>query len=351
MKTDVVFTDEIVCKCKNEKCGQEFNSAQVNLAVCMYGAMFLIRHESELEPEGKGYVGITCPVCLETSIYEHTAQEIRDAKAFLENDVKIIEIGTNEEGNVTHDPVTTFFPQLRYYSPFQLKNEATAGYDIVFYGTSEPERNANFENELYTYHTGRFHENDRYLCSYIHNEDPPKGQFCTIYWYRDEDLQALLDLEKKNDIRIFPRYYYATEVYDKIDPLLRFHYFQGKEYEQAKEDHVKGRENLLATLKQEARDKDKNYEKLLEETGLDQPDGTLDIIDRLQQQVKADPKVYGEYFDVLVSDPSPVGNYWSADLCNYLWTMLDFFKGRALPDCFVSTIDTDASDAGTMLEE
>ncbi|MFH1154197.1 MAG: hypothetical protein V1793_10300 [Pseudomonadota bacterium] len=340
---DEVF---IAPKCSHQDCGQEFNEDNFRLAVYLYGIFFLVGPD-------KGFVGFTCPRCLRTTMVGHSRNDILQLKRHLAHQqIEIFKQGLNKEGMLTLTPVLTFPADLQYYSPFMLQDEIKREYGIVSYGASGIGGYENLSDQLINYSSYEIPElNDRY-CSYINDDTKPSGMFTCVCWYEESQLSKLLDLENKDKIRIFPRYYFSTELIENIDALTRFEYVVGQQTDQYKIALQESDANVREQLRKDAYDKNQNYDRLLDDAELDDLEGILSKIDETQNRVSKNPlEASSEFLQILLVDPLPLGNELQKGYCEYLWNVIDPFHNRTFPETFVNEVEFDDEIASAMREE
>ena len=322
-------------KCLTEDCNQQFTQDNIKLAIWLYGVILLIKNEND---DPIGYVGVTCPKCLKTNFYEGSAQDIHLFKSYLSSQLEIMKLGVSEDGNRTIETINSFEPSLRYYSPFCLNREAINKIEVISAGYSQPEENPHFSDQFQSYINVEMPELQKQFCSYIADNDKPMGGFSSILWFKNEDISNLLAYENEKQIRVFPRHIYQTDLISKIDSLLEIHYYMGKQFDQAKEDHKKNRQADLEDLKAYTRENNLNYENITEGNGLNGPQALINIIEENQKRIAKDPKISGMFLDVLISDPFPLGNSLIQNKCDYLWAKVDPFQNEDMPEYFINDI-------------
>jgi hypothetical protein len=374
-------------KCKSENCDHKFNPENIQLVIHLHGIIFLIGSE-------EGFFGITCPKCLETHLYDKPIQELLAIYGILTSNVSVQKEGITENGSRTIENVLSFDSNLRYYSPFVMDDNAITCHEILHLSSSNSKY---FFDTLYQYIIDEVSDVEKYFCSFVHDYcvknyspslqakpkeknfitkifhklrlfsgsnsktpiDPipnyhfnkPAGMSSTIYWYKKDDILSLLKLEKEKGIRIFPRYYYYTDLHRKIDSLLGENYYLGKSFDQTLNDRQTDRTNVRQALKLYARENNINEENLLIQNNLmfKDPD-TKEIhenkdleyvIGQTQKRAHKNVLFTAHFLDILISAPSPLGSIMSKNFCNYLWSVRDPFFEKDFPDAFIDKLESD----------
>jgi hypothetical protein len=311
-------------KCKNDECGQEFNRDNVKLAVLLYGVILLKQNETQDDSECSGYIGLKCPKCLNHSLFRTSAQAVQDFKNYLQS------------GST-----------LKYYSPFfheDLYN--LEGFDIERFTFQEPEDDPYFSDELYI-HTA---EDDQMLslnlssrfCSYVWDrDDRPAGYSTWVCWFQENEIEALSDIEKMNELQIFPRYYHMSDLVRKIDSLLKYKYFYGKQIDQAKSEWDK-------SIKENPQKTKIHWSEKLYEAGpfaekLD-PERYIyheNPAEQQQKEIANDIRLTGRFMEVLIAEPCPLKDAFGSPQknCDYLWAVTDPFHQKEFPSESVPEID------------
>ncbi len=326
-------TEILNFKCCNEKCNQKFNHENIKLAVNLYGVFFLAGSD-------KGFVGFTCPQCLQTILINFPCLVIEQIKNHLTTQIEVKKKYEDEKLGQIHMNALSFEPDLKYYSPFILQNEMLEKFNIIGHSINTKGNN-NFSNQLNDYIAVELNDKKNLYCSFFIDSEKPAGNFNTIYWFKEEDVESVLNYEKENRISIFPRYYYQTELMKKIDSLLRYNYFMGKPFEQAKENHTIERTKDLETLKAYASENNINYENIIKGDALNEPEALIKIIEENRKQIAKDSESSAKFLNMLVSDPLPLGGSISTGHCDYLWRLEDPFYENELPDIFIDAIGDD----------
>ena len=181
-----------------EYCDQSFNHDNFNLSILLYGAAFLVGPKF-------CYTGFTCPKCLNTIMLKS------------DNLTELQQIMTFFRGpNGSHQ-----YPFIRYhssviYSPVQL--DQLKPYNIPTW-TSPIDDNTkgNFRSMLALYLEEEPDLEQNYLCSYIYWDEPPIGSFASVWWFKTDDIEALVKIENENRVRVFPRYVHKMAWYERYD--------------------------------------------------------------------------------------------------------------------------------------
>ena len=224
------FKDLDLTHCLNKQCGQKFTSDNIKLAVWLYGVVFLSEEVVSMENKTPGaYIGITCPRCLSTILWPCSKQGLFSFKAELDSELQIMKLEQSDTGNTIVEPVYSFEPHLRYYSPFNLNKEVLGQRMVFSRGFPAPESSPNFYNHFQEYTATEIFDQEKLFCSYLIEDTPPMGNFSNVLWFNEEDISELLAIENEKHVRIFPRYIYRTELVTKIDHLLAYHYVNGKQ--------------------------------------------------------------------------------------------------------------------------
>ncbi len=184
-----------------EHCGQEFWEENFNISVFLYGVFLLLGKEKE-------YVGLTCPNCIKTILIKDNSDLVNYTKENLSYEAESFLF------NLGGFP---FYPQPRYhsstnYDPKQISE--IKGFDILYwYG----ELTEYVEDELDCYIGEHPQFKEKYLCPYIRGGKPPMGAYFSLWWFRKDQIDDLVDIENSKGLRIFPRYIQNISEIEKID--------------------------------------------------------------------------------------------------------------------------------------
>jgi len=333
---------EIGPKCTHKDCKQGFNFSNFQLAVYLYGVFFLVKKSTPEEKRGKSYIGFTCPKCLRTNIHAHSYNDIFKIKSELSTKmIEIFKSEKNDNGEIQNILISSFLPDLKYYSPFMLNSEHLDSFNIEHYGCSTSLQDDHISNVISNYIDEKKPELKDKFCSFVSDSKAPADMFSVIYWYNEKDIEACLYFEHKHNVRMFPRYYFYTDLVEKMDSLLRYNYFMGKPFEQAKENHTIERTKDLETLKAYASENNINYENIIKGDALNEPEALIKIIEENRKQIAKDSESSAKFLNMLVSDPLPLGGSISTGHCDYLWRLEDPFYENELPDIFIDAIGDD----------
>jgi len=186
-----------------EYCGQHFSKEFCQISVFLHGIIFLFGQET-------GYLGFTCANCQKTLLFNGTGRDIRTLnKEMIANNLSLI-FGLS----------LSYFSSVNYY-PSQIPR--LKNFDIKCSGHFV--KNSWLEDKIYILETIRPDYTDwinytnidrrpdlklNYLCS---DQDQMKnysynylGHLVTLWWFKEDEITKLSDLENSSNLRIFPRY-------------------------------------------------------------------------------------------------------------------------------------------------
>ena len=167
---------ERILEFKCEYCPQEYTLEIFNIAVFLYGLIFLVGKRS-------GFVGITCPQCMKTILMEGK----RDLADFTKGQISKLDIPPNSELSFS----------LKYYSSVnrvpelipELKN-----FDIRYFRFVLNDNLEEINNDL-GLRVENSSLNDHHFCSYDHNNGSPLRSELTVLWFRGSQINDLLKIE------------------------------------------------------------------------------------------------------------------------------------------------------------
>ena len=326
-------------RCQNDKCDKIFTEDNVKIVVWLYGVILLTKNDPKNSVEPSGYVGFTCPKCLNTSLFSCTTNDVRKFKSTLDQNMMIHKPGVDDHGNIEFETIYSFDPSLVYYAPFSMAGDHFDQFGIVDQGFSP----LHFYDEFNSYPEEN-HEVTKMLCSYDSFSGIPAGNYFQILWFKSEDIPKLQQIENEGETRIFTRYFFWTELMEKVESLIAHHYYIGMRFDEAKAFYIEKAEYEIEQLRKIAYEKDMNLEKLIEVNGLNDPQYWAQTIEKNKVESEQDISVPGKYLDLLTADPYPLGGLLSQGRCSYLWTLINPFKNHPLPKCLVDELDDDLND-------
>jgi hypothetical protein len=208
-------------------CGQEFSEEAFHIAIFLYGIFFLVGKEH-------GYVGITCPNCLNSFLLK---SDITHQTSII--NTPFLKIGT-----------WLISPNFVYFSPFYhdpRKISELNLFTIHTYGDSEVSDFEDFIGELNQYLKKSLFITEEFLCSAIIEKltnESIIGENVNIYWFKETEIDRLVLLENTQKIKIFPRYYLKKSFIQKIDRFCWKNYLYSKYLEDVIIDQEKNLEKL-----------------------------------------------------------------------------------------------------------
>jgi len=349
-----------ISQCKFDECDQKFNTNSVALAVWLYGVILLkqlkspiLTEERELEAkedilgitlteqetlkmreETKGFIGITCPKCRKTSLYETNYNGLTDFEMMLQSSLK-------NRSHFHEKPyefsTTKPIPiALKYYSPVQMPSDLRERFseESFYYSEYAYEGVLPFSDELgVSFVDDTLNPPENSFASYSEWSVPePAGSSVCLEWFDEKKLSEIIEHENEKSVRILPRYHYYQDLMDKCDNLLRYKLYTGSNFDQ----ELKKIENLLEEdlLDEEAKRPFRFHHVAVKRSK------------RHQQYLDFDPKKFGKFLNILISEPIEFNpfvkdNKW---INNYLWADKDPFKGQGLPMDFAFEDQDDKND-------
>jgi len=282
------ISDTIIIKCAH--CGQEFSDQGLNIAIFLYGIFFLVGKEI-------GYFGITCPCCLNTIYERKSSNYIIGLKNILTGFIKIGEY--------------EFDPNLRYFSSFFSSpdeipeiGEFNISNNSCFISHDYPKRDYFF---IKKYVKANPHLWNEYLCSFILDGTYPMGTQFSVWWFKNDQntdqIDKLVKIENRKNIKIFPRYYHYCSLVDNVDSFCWKYDLLEKYPTDLKKRAVSNLEELIRKA---------NYIGIDEKNFLENTPGTLtpDLHEFFFQNARInDPSdifyTTGDFLNVLTTDPNP----------------------------------------------
>ncbi len=170
-----------------DQCGEVFSSEDLFSAMFSYGLIFLIG-------KGYGYIGMVCPKCRKTTLKKGDRNIIESLKDQLSSKVGYVE-GSDKS-------------KLRYYSfPYSLDyHQENIPNPIGSYMKPLSEGSDSLEesevDHLFANDSSGLSEG---YCSYFFG-DLAIGPAIAVWWFKEEDIEALVKIENKTGLKVFPRY-------------------------------------------------------------------------------------------------------------------------------------------------
>jgi hypothetical protein len=190
----------------------------------------------------------------------------------------------------------------------------------------------NLGDALSVYQENNPYLDENYFCSFEETTTQPFGSFVSVLWFPKNQIYKVLELESKEDIRIFPRYFHHNEVIDNSEVfcwknhllLESLHFRKDK----AKED--------LEILQKELENSDISFDEVLEENPtIARPAIYKDIVEQKKKRDAERIDMMVEFMDILAADPSP---WLGHDKFKCLWQARRPFWKEGLPET-LSAVD------------
>lgn len=221
---DGYFDHAFTCK----HCGRNFSQFRFDVAVILYGLIIL--HNND-----KHYLGITCPSCLNTIVNKFSLLEFKSITERLAGSIKFYfpENGLQLNEKSQTDTLIEHKFLLKYKSTFSYFNKDIEPLDrfnilcwenieaYLFLPIEDFDENSEFYYKMdINLNNQHFKSNiDNYLCSYLPKWNVPKGNLFSVFWYNEEEIEELIEIENRIKYAIFPRYF---EFDPSIDDMENF---------------------------------------------------------------------------------------------------------------------------------
>ena len=317
---------EIDFKC--DHCGQEFCDDNFNIAVFLYGLFILLGKEKE-------YVGLTCPSCIKTILIKDNSDLVSYTKQYLlsgeyEMSFPVYFVTEKDDHSNFSQKTIPFGSQIRYHSflrsnPKQIPE--LRDFEILDW-SGELTEYIEAELDFYMEENPYFKEN--YLCPYIKGGTPLMGVNFSVWWFRDDQIDDLVDIENNKGLRVFPRYIHKISEIEKIEQFCwDNHIYLNNLIEQEKEAEAQ-----ISELKEIAKQNNMNLQEILAANpGIMTPK----IIKHMKNQYDVwledrSFRVPTDFMTILTTSLSPAGSIFPnySPLQSFLKTKHPF-RGKEVP--------------------
>lgn len=188
-----------------DRCGEKLSLESFDTAVALYGIIFLFGKDN-------GYFGTLCPKC------EQTTLQKRDG-AFIE---------PLRERLLHGDLLARMYiePRFRYHSfPYNLDyHEERMPSFIINYPKPLNANSGTLEEwEVDHLFVDDSIELSEGYCSYFFG-DQAIGPTMDVWWFREEEIADLVNIENETGLKIFPRYILYNDFYPAIDTFCWEYY-------------------------------------------------------------------------------------------------------------------------------
>jgi hypothetical protein len=188
-------------------CEQKFDNDKLEFAIFLYGAIFLSGKKDQ-------YAGTTCPRCLNTILFN---TEGRQAQFFNSLSLFFIPGGSQ------------IIQELKYYSSpsvWAQQEKCLEGFltESSMFFVADNNTPGNFTDSFEKYLLEQPDYAENYLCSYTRLTGLPIGPYATVFWYKPDDIPAIIKVENDRKIRLFPRYYPNHRFLEKLEDFCWDYY-------------------------------------------------------------------------------------------------------------------------------
>jgi len=293
-----------------EYCKAELSQQDYQLANFLYGLILLTG-------ENSGFIGTTCPVCLNTILSEFKKPLFDNLANIL---LRGIEIDT-----------TSFSDKLRYFPSVDYSPKGIYGlgaFDIPnpYHKYPPPHDPGRLNNRIEEIIDSIPKRRADYVCSYFPESESPAGYMFTACWFHNSQILRLLNFENKHQRKVFPRYYHFIKLLDRIDDFCwKYGMFMNFIAE-----NEEGKKRSLENLSELAELEEFDFDKAIEDN-----DGiALKYLDFIKTEIEVPEKwnKSSDFMDILASDPMPFPMDLKANrLLSGIFKTKDPFRGEKLP--------------------
>jgi len=301
---------EIDFKC--DHCGQEYSQDTFNIAVFLYGIIFLIGNKS-------GYTGITCPRCLRTITHEGNKDQIAFTRESLSNPI--------EFQNYQFDLNLRYHSSVNYF-PKTIKSHKDI--DIYFLNNPLPTEDLDSLHSHIYWYEDESNLCENYFCTYAFDDAPPMGSFLSIGWFEENLIHEVIQIENEKSLRIFPRYVPMNSVYEDIEQFC-WDYYLYLNYLKEEDDEAYA---TIHRLKEIAKQNDIDFKDLLKDNpDILMPKDSEYIRNRFVNQAKNRSfRIPTDFMDILAADPHPADLPFPENTpLHYFWKTIHPFRGKEVP--------------------
>ena len=184
-------------------CHAHFSFDGYKLANFLYGLILL---------NGKkvGYLGTTCPSCLNTILSKIDRPKFDLYAAQLRK-------GIFSDSFPVYNQLY-YYPSVNY-APHKIKGLSAFQIPPPQYVVVRKENQELAINNLDEFRDAGFElgGEDEYLCSYLPANQPPIGYIIAVCFFKEDQIHKLEVFENKHNIKVFPRYFHKMDVLNQID--------------------------------------------------------------------------------------------------------------------------------------
>lgn len=202
-------------KIQCDNCGQTFSSDGIQLTIFLYGIFFLVGKEHD-------YIGTTCPSCLQTIYGKVNRQYLAQA---VEGFSSIVSIGDCE----IHEPLRYFAPftTTPYFNPLLKEFGIASTYSVL----SDNEALDIVDQTITEYLSEDPDLEENYYRSCTSRLPAATGSFLNVFWIEKDQVEDLIQLEQKKNVRIFPRYIHKCSLLNLTDKYSWQYYLKDKYFQ------------------------------------------------------------------------------------------------------------------------
>lgn len=297
---------------KCQSCGQHFTPETFYLAITFYGIFFLVGKEY-------GYFGINCPSCLKIILQRSTLKEVINLKSSVSTMINFGEC--------------SILPQMKYYSSVNHSTHYAPNigmFDIRRWNSEFSSADFQLTLEKLNHYIAENPElTENYLCSFIADNTFPAGNFMSVWWYKNDQIQSLVQIENEDHLKIFPRYYYSFSLLEDIEQFCWEHYLY-QEYLNCLKIEA---EKDMDSLRQIAKFKGHDFDGILKANPDLLTPEILELSNERYIKVKGQCfNLASDFMEILAGDSYPWGIPGVlSNLIRPLWKIRLPFSGKDLP--------------------
>ena len=273
-------------------CHAHFSFDGYKLANFLYGLILL-------NGKKEGYLGTTCPSCLNTILSKIDRPKY---------DLYACQLCKGLLSDPTYNYYQFNYSSLVNYDPNDIPGIGVFNIPkpfIKFPSTNDLEYIAQSLNG----YTSEFPELDEeYSCSYRPTINPPMGPMLAVYWFKNDEIEAITSFENRNGLKVFPRYYHKIELIEQVEWFCWKYGLKNEFLSKMKkkaEESAQRRSDIYERHYDDLKMQNIDLEKL-RETNIVVASNKIDMLDLVKESDTTEKwDIFADFLSILVADSDP----------------------------------------------